>query len=135
MRILLPSLLLFAAACTPTAHELERQATVDAGDRARLDRELAGLRPGRPQDCVQQTELRDMTSYGDTLVYRGPGSVRYVNRTSGGCSPDRNDAYLVTSTPTGQLCRGDIARAVSRTSNFPIGSCSYGVFVPYSRPR
>ena len=135
MRILLPLLLMSAAACTPTAHDLERQAAAEAGDHAAIDHELAGLTPGRPQDCVQQTQLRDMTSHGDTLIYRGPGRIRYLNRTSGGCDPERNDAYLVTVTPTGQLCRGDIARAVSRGSNFPVGSCSYGAFVPYSAAR
>ena len=136
MRILLPLLLISAAACTPTARQVEQQAAIEAGDRAALDRELAGLTPGRPQDCVTQTQLRDMKSYGDTLVYRGVGRTRYVNRTSGGCALERDDAILVTSTPTTQLCRGDIAQAVSRTSHFPMGSCSYGEFVPYSRrPR
>ena len=134
MRILLPLLLISAAACTPTARQVERQAAVDAGDRAALDRELAGLTPGQPQDCVTQTQLREMKSYGDTLVYRGPGRTLYVNQTSGGCSLERDDAFLVTSTPTTQLCRGDIAQAVSRTSRFPVGSCSYGAFVPYDRP-
>lgn len=134
MRILLPLLVISAAACTPTARELDRQAAAEAGDRAALDRELAGLVPGRPQTCVQQTQLRDMKSFGDTLVYRGLGRTRYVNQTSGGCSPDRNDAFLVTRTPTAQLCRGDIAQAVNRTSRFPIGSCSYGEFVPYTVP-
>ena len=132
MRIWLPMLLFTFAACTPTARELDRQAAMEAGDRAALDHELVGLMPGRPQDCVNQTQLRDMRSFGDTLVYRGPGRTRYVNRTSGGCDTERHDAYLVTSTPTTQLCRGDIAHAVNRSSNFPVGSCSYGDFVPYS---
>lgn len=131
MRSLVPLLLLSAAACTPTAADLDRQAAADAGTRAALDRELAGLRPGQPQDCVNQVQLRDMRSFGDTLVYRGPGRVRYVNRTSGGCDPESHDAYLVTSTPSTQLCRGDIAHAVNRTSGFPVGACSYGDFVPY----
>lgn len=133
MRILLPLLIVStAAACAPTARDLDRRATAEAASRAALDRELVGLTPGRPQDCVPQTQLREMRSFGDTLVYRGPGRTRYVNQTSGGCDPEGRDAYLVTSTPTTQLCRGDIARAVNRTSNFPVGSCSYGAFVPYS---
>lgn len=137
MRILLPSLLILAnAACAPTAREVQQQAAFEAGDRAALDRELAGRTPGRPQDCVQQTRLRDMKSFGGTLVYRGDGNVRYVNVTGGGCERvSSDDAFLVTATPSTSLCRGDIATAISRTSNFPIGSCSYGPFVPYRAAR
>ena len=135
MRILLPLLLIPVAACTASPREVDRQARVEAGDQAALARELVGLTPGRPQSCVSQTQLRDMKSFGDTLVYRGPGRVRYVNRTSGGCDLGHDDAILVTSTPSTQLCRGDIARTVSRTSHFPVGSCSFGDFVPYSPPE
>ena len=42
-------------------------------------------------------------------------------------------ATRFTRTPSGQLCRGDIAQAVDRTANFPAGSCSFGDFVPYTR--
>lgn len=132
MRILLPLLMISAAACTASARDVDRQAREDAADQAALARELTGLTPGRPQDCVEQTRLRDMKSFGDTLVYRGAGRTRYVNRTSGGCDTERRDAYLVTSTPTTLLCRGDIAQAVNRSSQFPVGSCSYGAFTPYT---
>lgn len=133
MRILLPLLLISAAACTPTARDLEQQAATEAGDRAAIDKELAGLVPGKPQGCVQQFLLRDQRAYGDTIVYRTGGSERYVNRTSGGCGRIGDDTYLVTRTSTGQLCRGDIAQAVNRTSQFPMGSCTYGDFVRYGR--
>lgn len=133
MRILLSSLLVLAA-CTPTARELEQQAVADAGTQAALDRELAGLVPGQPQSCVQQRELLGMKTFGDTLVYEGRGRTRYVNRTGGGCGR-ANDAFLVTRTPSTQLCRGDIATAVDRTSQFPVGSCAYGDFVPYTPRR
>lgn len=135
MRILLPLLLISVAACTQTPRQLEAQAAAEAGDRAAIDRELAGFIPGPPQSCVQQTLLREMSSHGDTLIYRSNSGVRYVNRTSGGCSPDRDDAFLVTRTPSTSLCRGDIAQAISRTSRFPVGSCSYGDFVPYRRAK
>lgn len=133
MRILLPSLLIFVAACTPTARDLDRRAVAEAGTQAALDKQLAGLVPGKPQDCVEQFRLRGSQSFGDTIVYETTGSQRYVNRTSGGCGQTNDNSFLVTSTPSTQLCRGDIAQAVDRTSNFPVGSCSYGEFVPYNR--
>lgn len=133
MRIMLPSLLIFAAACTPTARDLDRRATAEAATQAALDKELAGRVAGKPQDCVEQTRLRGSKQFGDTIVYEGVGSVRYVNRTSGGCGDVARDSFLVTRTPSTQLCRGDIAQAVDRSSKFPTGSCSYGDFVPYTR--
>ena len=135
MRILLPSLLILAAACTPTARDLDRQATAEAGTRAALDRELAGLVPGRPQACVQQIELREVNAYGDTFVYGSRGRTRYVNRTSGGCGDVGGEAILVTRTPSSQLCRGDIATSINRASRVTTGSCSFGDFVPYTKPR
>jgi hypothetical protein len=134
MRILLPSLL-FLAACTPTAADLQRQADAAAGARAALDRELAGLVPERPQSCVSQFELRGggLKAFGDTLVYSS-GSTRYVNRTTGGCERVGEDSILVTRTPSAQLCSGDIATTVDRTSQFQNGSCGLGEFVRYRRP-
>lgn len=135
MRILLPSLLLLATACTPTARDMDRQADAQAGARSALDEELVGLVPDRPQACVQTRLLQGgLAAYGDTLVYRVNAREKYVNRTSGGCEQVANDSYLVTRTPSTQLCRGDIATAVSRTSNVFSGSCGLGDFVRYSRP-
>ena len=135
MRILLPSLLILAAGCTPTARDLDRQAQAQAGDQAALDKELAGLVPGRPQDCIDQLRIRGSHTYGDTVVYEGLGGTqRYVSHTSGGCNTNGDNSFLVTRTPTTLLCRGDIAQAVDRTSRFPVGSCSFGQFIPYNRP-
>jgi hypothetical protein len=136
MRILLPSLLILAAGCTPTARDLDRQAQAEAGTRASIDKELAGLVPGRPQSCVSQTQIRNSKTIGSVIIYDGIGrGTRYVNQTSGGCERAENDAYLVTRTPSSQLCRGDIVQTVDRTANFPAGSCSLGDFVPYTRRR
>lgn len=134
MRILLPTLLMVAA-CAPTADQLRAQADADAGTRAALDRELAGLIPGQPRSCVEQTRLRGSRTFGATVVYDGPGSDRYISRTSGGCEQSGNQGFLVTSTPSTSLCRGDIARVVDRTSRQQIGACSFGDFTPYTRPR
>ena len=135
MRILL-STMLFVAACTPSAQDLQRQADAEAGARQALDRELAGLVPVATTGCVSQTELRDLKAYGDTIVYRTSGSTKYVNKTSGGCERLENDAVLITRTPQTQLCRGDIGTTVDRGSRAFSGSCSFGDFVRYQRaPR
>jgi hypothetical protein len=137
MRILFTSLAILAViACTPTAGDLERRADAEAGARAALDKELAGLVPGRPQNCVSQLQLRSgPKAYGSTLVYTNSSAEKYVNRTSGGCERigTGGDAILVTRTPSTQLCSGDIATTVDQVSRFQNGSCSFGEFIPYTR--
>jgi hypothetical protein len=133
MRILLSTLAL-CIACTASAQGRDDAAAqADAG----LARELAGLTPERPQGCIPQTQLRSTSvkAYGDTLVYRTSGSLRYVTRTSGGCGRVGEDAILITRTPSTSLCRGDIATSVDRYNRFPVGSCSFGEFTPYRRAR
>ena len=136
MRILLPSLLMFAAACTPTARCPACASACCCSSRAALEKALAGYVPGKPQSCVDQTRLRESDRYGDTIVYHAIGGAeRIVNHTSGDCAGGGIDSFLVTRTPTGQLCRGDIAEVVDRASRMTVGSCSYGDFIPYSRAR
>ncbi|WP_425228425.1 hypothetical protein [Sphingomonas sp.] len=132
MRIMLSSLL-FLAACSPGARQLQAAADADAATRAALDHELAGFTPGRPQTCIQQTELRNSRGFGEHIVYESGRNERLVNRTSGGCEQYGEWAYLVTQSPQSQLCRGDIATVVDRTTQQPIGSCVFGDFTPYRR--
>ena len=73
-----------------------------------------------------------VSSYGPTLLYRVSNSLIYRTDTTGGCADlDRN--ILITRTPTGQTCRGDIATTIDTASRFMTGSCSFGEFVPYRK--
>jgi len=102
--------------------------------RDRLDRDLAGRTAGPPQSCVSNRDLRSSRFVGDSIVYRGPGSLLYLNRTSGGCNA-RAGRSLITVNPTGNLCSGDIVRSVDPVSGTDWGSCTLGEFVPYRRDR
>lgn len=137
MRVLLMLSLALAGCAETPKQEAARAAETDR-TRADLDRELAGLVPGPAKSCLQSWERDQVKAFGDTLVYRARGggrnSTRYVTQTTG-CRGVGDDSILVTRTPTTQLCRGDIATTVDRTSRFPTGGCSFGDFVPYSRPR
>lgn len=134
MRIAMLILALGVAACAETPKETAARAADADRTRAALDRELAGLTPGPAQSCVQTFQLRDAQSYGDTLVYRSNSNVRYVTQTNGCRGIGGNgDNILVTRTPSTQLCRGDIATTVDRTSRFQDGACSFGDFTPYRR--
>ena len=121
------------AACAETPKQTAARIRADDKTRARLDRELAGLVPGAPQSCLQSIDRQEMKAFGDTLVYRGAGRTRWVTQTTG-CGGVGDNNILVTRLTTGQLCRGDIATTVDRTSGFQTGGCSYGDFIPYRKP-
>ena len=103
--------------------------------RSRLDEAVAGRAAGPPQACVSQRDLRASHTLGEgAVLFEGPGTLIYVNRTSGGCNTDFGRS-LVTRTPSNQLCRGDIVRSVEPVSGTDWGSCTLGDFTPYRRVR
>lgn len=124
------------AACTTTPAQEERAAAAQADTEAALAVELAGLVPGEPSDCLPGPARTQMTSegFGSTIVYRVSRDLKYRTEASGCEGVGRRDDILITRTPVGRTCRGDIAQTVDRTTRFPTGSCSFGSFVPYRRP-
>jgi hypothetical protein len=120
--------------CAATPEQQARTAERRADSAARLDKALAGFTAEQPQSCMPITNPRRTEYYGDTIIYEVSGNLVYRNDTTGGCALERDD-ILVTSTPLGRLCRGDIARTVDRASRFNTGSCALGDFVPYRKRR
>ena len=135
MRMVLLPLVAGLAACAQTPADHARAAQDQAAQQQKLAAALAGLTPGEPTTCISQTQTSNtsVAAYGSTLVYTISPRLKYRNDTSGGCERVGDDDILVTSTPTAELCRGDIGRTVDRNSRFPSGSCSFGAFVPYRR--
>lgn len=138
MRKLLFLLPLLAAACTQTAADRERVAREADTTQAKLDRALAGYTPDQSASgsCLHSSFYRGAQStqaYGRTLLFRVNSNLIFRTDTAGGCERVGDDAYLVTSTPTADLCRGDIARVVDRTIRRDVSACSFGDFVAYRR--
>lgn len=135
MMFLLP---LFAAACTATAADRERM-TADADQtQVKLDKVLAGYAPNAAASgsCLHTSFYHGSQStqaYGRTLLFKVSPNLIFRTETSGGCERVGDDAYLVTSTPSTELCRGDIARAIDRSSRFETGGCSFGDFQAYRK--
>jgi hypothetical protein len=97
------------------------------------DRVLAGRTPGKPVDCISQTQVFDTQTFDDgSIYYRMAGPVDYLNRPYQ-CSQLRSDRAYSTRTPGTQLCRGDILNVFDAAAHFPYGSCSFGDFVPYPK--
>ena len=116
----------FGAGVAPASSPVAREFATTA-------RALAGLRQGAPMTCISLSRSRTSRYLDrDTIAYQDTSRGYYVNRTNGGCNFDE-DSFVVSVTPSDQLCRGDIIRLVDRSSGMPRGSCSLGDFVPYTR--
>lgn len=126
--------LLLVAGCTATAEDVARADAAQAREQARLDKALTGYQPGKPQSCINPFGNSNVSIYGETLLYRDGGRY-WLNKPTGGCFGLKRDDIIVTKSYGGQLCRGDIVRTVDRSSGFPSGACSFGDFVPYTKPR
>ena len=129
-------LALLLAGCTTSPREAVRAATAEAASQQALAAELAGLVPGEPTTCLPEPTRNQLASrgYGATIVYVASPTLKYRNDTTGGCERLGRGDTLITRTPIGRVCRGDIATTVDRTSGFQTGSCAFGDFVPYRRP-
>ena len=130
--LMLPALL--PGACTQTQAEVERAQVRDAGVQEKLAKELAGLVPGKPTTCISLFPQKQSSGYGATILYRVNNGLVYRTDTNGGCAGIARGDVLVTRTPSGQVCRGDIAQTFDQQSRVPTGSCSFGEFVPYRKP-
>lgn len=125
-------ILLTLAGCAQTPADRARVQAREAGQQEELQKELAGLTPGKPTSCINQYPTRQVKAYGPTILYKVSNSLIYRTDTAGGCEQVGRDV-LVTQSFTGQLCRGDIARTIESAGGFQTGSCSIGDFVPYRK--
>lgn len=97
---------------------------------------LAGRVAGPPQSCLPSfggNTGGDIFDSGQ-ILFRGRGGTVYLN-TPEQCPVLRSDRTIVTRSPSGQLCRGDIFEVRDRISPAAYGSCALGDFVPYDRVK
>jgi hypothetical protein len=132
------TLTLLALAATVTAcSTAPRQSSYSAQGEAKLQTLLAGKVAGPALDCLPTFRSSDMIRVDDdTVLFRdGPGRL-YRSELNGACNGLGSPNYtLVTKSPGGRLCRGDMARMVDSSNGMTVGSCVMGDFVPYTRPR
>lgn len=122
------------AGCAATPAQEARMAERQADNAERLNEALAGFTAGDPQTCLPVNPTRGTRYFGDTILYDVGGNLIYRTDTNGGCNLKPDD-ILITQSPLGRSCRGDIARTVDRASRFQTGSCAFGDFVPYRKDR
>ena len=132
---LIPLLLTACTVASCAGPPPEQVAAVRAQEQAHFAQLTAGKIPGPPMSCLPQWRSRDMIVIDEnTIAFRDGAKRVYVNHMQGGCmNIDHGRNALVTQTPNPSLCRGDIAQVVDTLNRFPVGSCVFGDFVPYSR--
>jgi len=99
---------------------------------------LMGKVPQSPVSCLPHYRSNDMVKIDEnTIMFRDGAYRTYVVNMQGGCNGLLSGHYaLVTKQFGGQgLCRGDIAQVVDTLNGMQVGSCVWGDFVPYVRPR
>ncbi|WP_431471089.1 hypothetical protein [Sphingosinithalassobacter sp. LHW66-3] len=122
--------MLLLAGCTATSDP-----AADQRAEAELQQALAGLVPGEPQRCIYSNRVNRIEGAGDAILFIEGRNRIWRSDTAGGCSALRFNDILVTESPiAGQYCAGDIARTRAPTGGQITGSCSFGEFVPYTRP-
>lgn len=128
------ALLAAAAGCTPTPAQTARAVQQQQSEQIELATALKGLVPGKPTTCLDNYRSYSAKAYGAILVYRVSNSLVYTTDTGGGCSRVGRGDILITRSPTGRNCAGDISQTIDNASRMPTGSCSFGEFTPYRKP-
>jgi hypothetical protein len=112
--------------------------TRTAEDQHRFEQLIAGKVAQANVSCLPSYNSNDMRVIDEnTIAFRVGSSRTYVAHTSG-CSNLRTSGpyALVTHQYGGMgLCRGDIAQVMDTLSGTTVGSCVFGDFTPYVRPR
>ena len=122
-------------ACTTTA--AQQRPLRSAAKQQEFDRMLAGKVAGPPLSCLPHYRSNDMVVIDESTIAFRDGSRRvFVNHMMGGCS-NLGGAYALVTRQFGSpdLCRGDIGQVVDLTTHSTVGSCVFGDFIPYTRPR
>jgi hypothetical protein len=99
------------------------------------DKLIAGRTAGKPVSCISQTMVSDTQTFDDgSIFYRMRGPVDYINKPKDCPQLNSNRAYA-TSTPSTQLCSGDMLRVFDAAARLPYGTCVFDQFVPYPRVK
>ena len=98
---------------------------------------LAGRTAGTPVRCISGYKSYQMQVIDDwTILFRN-GRTTYVQKPRGGCLGLSSAGRTLVTRPfgTNQMCDGDINHSVDLVSRMPGGSCVFGPFVPYTKPK
>ncbi|MCP3733875.1 hypothetical protein M9979_03155 [Sphingomonas sp. RP10(2022)] len=134
MKAVLAAIILCGVAgCAQTPQQRLATERADAAAAVDLGKELAGLTPRETSGCMPRYPTTQVKAYGPTIVYTVSRGLKFRSDTAGGCERVGRGDILITRSPTGQLCQGDIAQTIDSGSRTFSGSCSFGPFVRYTK--
>jgi hypothetical protein len=126
------------ASCT-TAVADQQQRT--PRKQARFDQIIAGKVAGAPLNCLPSyLNANDMTVIDDsTIVFSrgassGPVYVAHMRGPCTGLGGAGANALVTRQVGASGLCSGDIATVQDLMAHITVGSCTFGEFIPYTRP-
>lgn len=131
LRFVIPGALILAAACAANAALPQRGG--DRSEEAKIARQLAGMTPGKPQDCLPRDRYNGMEGYSTTILFIGGPKKIWRNELIGACTGLSRDDLPVITSPSGRMCRGDRVETRSRIGGMMTSACALGSFVPYSK--
>jgi hypothetical protein len=102
-----------------------------------LAKALAGRTAGRPVQCMYNFPAAKMQVIDDwTILFRNRDTI-YVQNPPGGCRNIGFPGYTLVTRQIGinQLCNGDIAYLRQVSTGNGGGSCIFGPFTPYTKPK
>ena len=107
----------------------------------KAERQLAAALAGRtaqpPVRCLPSYRTTQMEVVDDWTILYKDGRTTYVQNPRGGCRGLGIGAYTMVTRQygTNQLCDGDISQLVDLRTGMNGGSCVFGPFTPYTKPR
>lgn len=113
---------------------LEAISALDEKGQKAAKRYLKDRVASNPVSCIPQTRLRRSTAASDDVLLYDDGATIYVNTPYLGCPGARGNA-MISSTPAGRLCSGDIVLVQDLIAGVQLGSCSLGEFVPFRKVK
>ena len=93
---------------------------------------LAGKTAGEPQNCIMLSRVTDTSIIDENTILYETASTIYRNEIPGGCPTLDSRRGITVSTPSPNLCAGEIIRVRDRHSNIELGGCALGQFTPYN---
>ena len=117
--------------CTASAEMRESDAAHDARE---LAKELEGLTPGAPVNCISASSVHGPTMIGkNTVLYREGGRKVWRNDLVAACPAMGFGNTMIIELHGGQICRNDMFRVLEPGSSIPSGYCRLGKFTPYKK--
>lgn len=132
MRFLI-TLALMPALAGCSASYADHGGAVPAATDDRLERALAGRVAGPPQQCLPINRATQSTVHRGAILYRS-GNTVYRNDLNG-CPELNFNTVPVIKVRGSTVCAGEIVQLADRGIGGPVGACSFGPFVPYTRVR